>query len=302
MGCITSGSPANSVARKPSGKVMRLSASAGVSGISFGFCVFLTPGGSDGGSALTPWISIHAIAVRMGIRMTHLVSETFMRAQCKGKGMANRLMLFWCLEVPRRLCFMSTSMITRFTTICLFGVLAASAAELHVEDKDLPRVPATEPNKAISTFQVRDGFHIELVASEPLIVSPVAMAFDENGRLFVVEMRDYSERRDERLGRIKLLEDTNGDGHFDKATIYATNLPWPTAVICYDGGIFVGASPDILYLKDTNNDGVADVAQNCVHRLRERSTPNLTCSNCSTVSHGESITAFTARSAEMRAS
>src|SRR5436309_1876402 len=97
----------------------------------------------------------------------------------------------------------------RLMTLCVVLALAAHSAELHVEDKDLPRVPATEPDKAVSTIQVRDGFRVELVASEPLVVSPVAMAFDENGRLFVVEMRDYSERRDEKLGRIKLLEDTD---------------------------------------------------------------------------------------------
>jgi putative membrane-bound dehydrogenase-like protein len=92
-------------------------------------------------------------------------------------------------------------------------------------------------------------------------MSPVAVSFDENGRMFVVEMRDYSERRDERLGRIRMLEDTDGDGRFDKSTVFADNLPWPTAVICYDGGVFVGASPDIYYLKDTNGDGVADVRE-----------------------------------------
>ena len=147
----------------------------------------------------------------------------------------------------------------QFTTMGLLVALVTGAAELRVEDKDLPRVPATAPTNAVSTIQIRDGFRIELVASEPLIVSPVAIAFDEYGRLFVAEMRDYSERRDEKLGRIKLLEDTDGNGRFDHATIYAEGLAWPTAVICYDGGIFVGASPDILYLKDTNGDGVADV-------------------------------------------
>jgi putative membrane-bound dehydrogenase-like protein len=148
----------------------------------------------------------------------------------------------------------------RFSLIVASAALAckAFAAELRVEDKDLPRVPATEPTNAAATMQVRDGFRVEVVASEPLIASPVAMAFDENGRLYVVEMRDYSERRDEQLGRVKLLEDSDGDGHFDKATVFAENLAWPTAVICYDGGVFVGASPDILYLKDTDGNGVAD--------------------------------------------
>ena len=137
------------------------------------------------------------------------------------------------------------------------------AAEPAVDPKDLPRIPATAPAEALKTFKVKKGFHLELAASEPLVVSPVAMAFDENGRLFVVEMIDYSERRDEtpHLGRIRLLEDTKGDGRFDKSTIYADDLPWPTAVICWNGGIFVAATPDILWLKDTKGDGKADVRE-----------------------------------------
>ena len=72
-------------------------------------------------------------------------------------------------------------------------------AEPTVDPKDLPRMPAVEPADAIKTFTVKKGFKIELAAAEPLVVDPVAMAFDEQGRLFVVEMRDYSERREERL-------------------------------------------------------------------------------------------------------
>ena len=130
----------------------------------------------------------------------------------------------------------------------------------EVTAKDMPRFPAVEPANAAATFQVKKGFRLELVAAEPLVNSPVTMAFDEHGRLFVVEMIDYSERRDEtpHAGRIRLLEDTDGDGKFDKSTVFADNLPWPTAVICYGGGIFVGATPDILWLKDTNGDGKAD--------------------------------------------
>jgi putative membrane-bound dehydrogenase-like protein len=138
------------------------------------------------------------------------------------------------------------------------GPLLCFAAEPRVDPNDLPRIQPLEPAEALKTFRIRPGFRIELAAAEPLIEDPIAFSFDENGRLYVVEMRGYSERRDEHLGRIKLLEDVDGDGRFDKATVFAENLPWPTAVICYGGGVFVGASPDIYYLKDTTGDGVAD--------------------------------------------
>src|SRR5215831_3382152 len=138
--------------------------------------------------------------------------------------------------------------------ICCFSVRAADPV---ITAQDLPRVPAVEPKDALKTFRIKKGFHLELVASEPNVSSPVALCFDERGRMFVVEMIDYSERRDQlpHLGCIRMLEDTDGDGVFDKSTLYADNLPGPTAVFCYGGGIFVVANPDILYLKDTKGDG-----------------------------------------------
>src|SRR5215475_9448098 len=117
----------------------------------------------------------------------------------------------------------------------LFASAVLRAAEPTVTSNDLPRFPANEPKEALKTFKVKPGFHLEVAACEPNIASPVAMCFDENNRLFVVEMIDYSERREEmpHLGRIRMLEDTDGDGVFDKSTVFADNLPWPTAVFCY---------------------------------------------------------------------
>ncbi|MBI3862745.1 MAG: prolyl oligopeptidase family serine peptidase [Planctomycetia bacterium] len=124
---------------------------------------------------------------------------------------------------------------------------------------ELPRIPPHEPAAALATFQTLTGFRMEQTAAEPLVHSPVAIDFDENGRMFVCEMVDYSEQDKEFLGAVRVLEDVDGDGRFDKSTLLADKLSWPTALCCYDGGVFVGAAPDIYYLKDTDGDGKADV-------------------------------------------
>jgi putative membrane-bound dehydrogenase-like protein len=157
----------------------------------------------------------------------------------------------------------------------------ALAAEPEADVGDLPRIPPTEPNKAFGTFKIKPGFRIELAAAEPNVTDPVALSFDEYGRMYVVEMRDYSERRDERLGEVRLLEDTDNDGTFEKSTVFADGLPWPTAVICYGGGVFVATTPDILFLRDTNGDGKADERRvvftgfgKGVERLNVQALPN----------------------------
>jgi putative membrane-bound dehydrogenase-like protein len=149
-------------------------------------------------------------------------------------------------------------------SLLLASAAAAIAAEPVVTPDQLPRIPAVPPEKAAATCEVRPGFHLELMVSEPLINDPVAMAFDEDSRLYVAEMRDYSERRDEKLGRIKVLTDRNGDGRYDHASVFAESLAWPTAVTCWDGGVFIIASPDLIYLKDTDGDGVADMRRTIV--------------------------------------
>src|SRR5437588_179103 len=89
----------------------------------------------------------------------------------------------------RRFCFIIPSMKPCCELVCasaffLSVSLGILAAEPEVSEKDLPRVPPTEPDKALATFQIKNGFRIELVAAEPLVVDPIALAFDENGRLF----------------------------------------------------------------------------------------------------------------------
>ena len=123
---------------------------------------------------------------------------------------------------------------------------------------ELPRIAGRTPQEALDSFEVAPGFQIEQTAAEPLVTDPVAMSFDEYGRLYVVEMKDYSEQDQDRLGQVRLLTDTDSDGKFDKSTIFADDLSWPTAIICSQGGVFVGAAPEISFLKDHDGDGKAD--------------------------------------------
>ncbi len=143
--------------------------------------------------------------------------------------------------------------------VSLFLLIQSVRGEEPVADeKEMPRIPATELDKVLDTFEIRPGLEIELAAHEPDVVDPIAMSFDEDGRMFVIEMRGYSEHREDAAGRIRMLTDTNGDGVYDQSTVYVDGLKWPTALICYKGGIFVGATPDITYHIYTDGDDVAD--------------------------------------------
>ena len=136
------------------------------------------------------------------------------------------------------------------------------AVEVDVAN-DLPRYLAVEPHDAIATWKVKPGFRLKLAAHEPQLRSPIAISFDERGRMFVVEMIDYSEQRDvtPHLGRVSMLEDKDGDGYYETSTVFADDLPWPTGVICANGGIYVIATPDVYFFKDTTGAGKADVRE-----------------------------------------
>ncbi len=127
----------------------------------------------------------------------------------------------------------------------------------------LPPPPVLSPEAALKTFKVQKGFKIELVAFEPMIESPVAMSWDDQGRLYVVEMRGYmndvnAKGEDQPIGRIKRLEDTNGDGIMDKATVFVDKLLMPRSVTTLGDGALVAEPPNLTFYHDTDGDGVAD--------------------------------------------
>lgn len=143
---------------------------------------------------------------------------------------------------------------------------SASASPKNAPDPDeLVVVPALEPDEALKSFEIIPGFHLEFAAHEPAVVDPVAAAFDEDGRLYVAEMRDYPYRPkpgEKPLGTVRLLEDRDGDGFFETSQVFAEGLLWPTGVMPWQGGVFVTAAPNIWYFKDTNGDGRADEKKN----------------------------------------
>ncbi len=154
----------------------------------------------------------------------------------------------------------ASPLIAPLLIVLAFGSAATCQTSTDEPDysAELPRIPPLSTAEAQNCFALEDGFQIDLVASEPLVVDPIAFAFDERSRLFVVEMRGYSEDAEQNLGRIRMLIDDDGDGHYDRATTYVDGLSWPTAIACYDGGVFVGVAPEIRYYKDTDGDGRAD--------------------------------------------
>ncbi len=144
-----------------------------------------------------------------------------------------------------------------------FFLAALTAASTPAAAAAAGRPPYLPPAAALDTFQLEPGLRIELVAAEPLVIDPVAFAFDDQGRLYVVEARGYPDPIDGRRpasaeGRIALLDDTDGDGRFDRRHEFARDLHYPNGVAIWRNGIFVTDAPDILHLEDTNSDGVAD--------------------------------------------
>ncbi len=127
--------------------------------------------------------------------------------------------------------------------------------------------PAPSP----SEFSADPRLTFQLWAAEPDVVDPVAMAFDESGRAYVAECRDYpyGVGPDGKVGStIRLLEDRDGDGKVDHSTVFASELSYATSVTPWRGGVLVAAAPDILFLKDTNGDGVADIREILVSGFR----------------------------------
>jgi len=112
------------------------------------------------------------------------------------------------------------------------------------------------------TFSVPDGFEVELVAGPPLVDRPVSASFDDQGRLYVTDSSGSNEKPDKQLAnpphRVVRLEDSDGDGRFDKSVEFADKVMFPQGCLWHDGSVYVAAPPSIWKFTDTDGDGVAD--------------------------------------------
>ena len=112
------------------------------------------------------------------------------------------------------------------------------------------------------TLTVPDGFAVEQVAGPPLVLRPMMADFDEQGRLYVADSSGSNDKPDKQLQekphRIVRLEDTDGDGRFDRSVVFADKLMFPEGVLWHDGAVYTGAPPTIWKLEDADGDGVAD--------------------------------------------
>ena len=133
-------------------------------------------------------------------------------------------------------------------------------------------VPPLAPTDALASIHVPDGFAVELVAAEPLVLDPVAIDWDAAGRLWVVEMADYPLGMDGQGkpgGRVRVLDDTDGDGRADRSTLFADGLNFPTGLLTWRDGVIVTVAPDIVFLRDTDGDGHADTREVLITGLLE---------------------------------
>jgi len=143
---------------------------------------------------------------------------------------------------------------------CLFSVLCLAASPFGAAASELDSQPV-EPKDALALLHVPAGYEVELVVAEPDVMDPVAFTWGADGRLWVAEMAGYPMGMDgegKAGGRVRWLRDNTGDGRYDESVVFAEGLSFPNGVLPWKKGVLVTAAPQILYLEDSDGDGVSD--------------------------------------------
>ena len=143
---------------------------------------------------------------------------------------------------------------------------------VSAQDRAHPTAEAMSPVESLQAIQVRPGFEVELVVSEPMVLDPTDINWGPDGRLWVAEMADYPMGVDGQGtpgGRIRFLEDQDRDGKYDRSQVFLDGVPFPTSVSPWRSGVLVTAAPEIFYAEDQDGDGRADTKEVLYSGFRE---------------------------------
>ena len=145
--------------------------------------------------------------------------------------------------------------------LLVIALAALTTPPTHAQKPQHPESPPLSPEEGLASIHVPDGYEVELVVAEPLVMDPTAITWGTDGRLWVAEMTDYPigvNNDGKPAGRVRWLKDTAGDGNYDKSVVFAEGLAFPNSVLPWNGGVLVTCAPEILFLEDTDGDGVSD--------------------------------------------
>ncbi len=167
-------------------------------------------------------------------------------------------------KISRAIPMASTSILSLLVILALVPSMAFAEDGQNLLPKKQHRnsnAPFLKPAEAVAKMSIPNGFEVSIFASEPDIAEPIAFCFDNRGRMWVAENFNYQTRRkhtNEKVSRIQILEDTNGDGVYDKKKTFTDKLTFTSGLACGFGGVFVGSPPHLTFIPDVDGDDVPD--------------------------------------------
>ena len=144
---------------------------------------------------------------------------------------------------------------TQFTLAFVLSLLASAQSD---PARPIASNEAFNPAETASRMVVPEGFSVQVIAGEPDVVQPIAYAIDDRGRLWVLENTNYPESPGKPKDRILVLEDTDGDGKFEKRTVFWDKATFSSGLAVGFGGVWLGSPPNLLFIPDKNGDAVPD--------------------------------------------
>ncbi|MDX1928069.1 MAG: hypothetical protein SFV81_16200, partial [Pirellulaceae bacterium] len=152
-------------------------------------------------------------------------------------------------------------MIQNLSRLLTALALVIASVQLFAQEKT-PRSVALSPAESLASIELEEGFEVKVIAHEPQVIDPVDAVFDDSGRLWVVEMRDYPyPTSDSPSGRVRILSDEDLDGRFEKSEVFADRLDMPTGLALWKDGAVITVAGQVVWFRDTDGDLKSDTQQ-----------------------------------------